>query len=125
MSVNNIFILFFAFNIKQFLGDFVFQNTYMLTKDRDNWDFFLPLVTHSMIHAFLSLMIILVIKPSCWYLFFIDLGCHFLIDRIKAGKNYLGKYNHAEIKGYWIIFGADQLLHHSTHFLIIYLIVKQ
>jgi hypothetical protein len=156
------------FQIKHFLADYIFQGRYMLQKFRPDWGFFFPLAAHVSVHAVMTLAILLVFSPGLWYLAFLDLVVHFVMDRIKAGPRYLGRYkplfgeefkeaaaivedkevvyyaNFIEHIGknaerrlarseavrklksnryYWIGIGLDQMVHHLTHYFIIFAVV--
>lgn len=119
-----IFILFIVYQFKHFISDFPLQTPYMLKKKGSpKWDFFMPLMTHASVHALFTLVICLVVRPKLWWLFFFDLIIHFFVDRWKSGPKYLGRYRDQKSAIYWIILGADQMIHHLTHILIIYLLV--
>lgn len=123
VSLEWVFSLIVIFQIKHFLADFVFQNVYMLRKGSPNWDFVIPLGIHAGIHAAFSLPIILYVNPSLWYLFLLDFVVHFITDRLKAGPRYFGRYDDLSSKAYWILFGADQMVHHLTHIYICWILV--
>lgn len=93
--MNNVFILLFLFQIKHFVADYPLQGRYMLGKFKDNWGFFLPLLAHVGVHGIFTLTICLVftkdLHKSLW-LALIDMIIHFAMDRIKAGKKYLGRF---------------------------------
>jgi hypothetical protein len=52
-----------------------------------------------------------------------DAGIHFTIDRIKASPSMFGRIGMARPL-FWEVLGVDQMLHHLTHYLIIYMIIK-
>lgn len=108
-------LLFAIYNVKHFLADYVFQNVYMLQKSRPGWDFVWPLSIHCGVHAAFSLGIILWWNPTYWWLAIVDFIVHFVMDRIKAGPRYLGRYHDMRSKAFWVTFGFDQLVHHLTH----------
>lgn len=122
-SLEWVFGLFIIFQFKHFLADFVFQNVYMLRKGSPNWDFLIPLGIHSGIHGALTLLIVLFVNPGLWYLALFDFIVHFVTDRLKAGPRYFGRYDDLSSKAYWVLFGADQLIHHLTHILICWILV--
>lgn len=123
LEVSQIFILLVIFQVKHFICDFPLQREYMLKKTLPGWDFFVPLAVHSGLHAFFTLVILLVFAPSLWFLFIYDFVIHFVMDRIKAGPKYLGRFNDQGKSSYWICFGLDQMVHHITHYSIIYFII--
>ncbi len=150
-----IFGLLVLYQIKHYLADYMFQGEYMLGKFKPGWEVMLPLLTHVGVHAGMTLFI------ASWFVDFklalllagLDSGIHFVMDRIKAGPKYLGRYkamsgseymlarqiidggqynevyvDNAErlIKSnryFWLALGLDQKVHHLTHYLIIYIIV--
>ncbi|MCB0389823.1 MAG: DUF3307 domain-containing protein [Bdellovibrionales bacterium] len=119
-----LFSLFAAFQIKHFLCDFPLQREFMIAKKgSENWDFFIPLLIHSSVHAFFSLAIILVVNSNLWWLAIVDLIVHFIMDRIKSGRRYLGRFQDTTKAVYWNIFGFDQMVHHFTHYTIIWFLV--
>jgi hypothetical protein len=124
-SLEWVFGLFVLFQVKHFLADFVFQNVYMLKKANPSWDFIYPLGLHCGIHALFTLAIVLFIHPALWYLAALDFVIHFITDRIKAGPKYFGRFDNSNSKAYWILFGADQLVHHLTHVYICWILVTQ
>lgn len=99
-TVGLLFVLLVAYQVKHFLADYVLQGDYQLGKFRDDWGFFWPLLTHVAMHYFGTLVI------CAWAFGFPDpalasVGCsialfdatvHFFMDRIKAGRRYLGRY---------------------------------
>lgn len=118
-----IFILLAIFQIKHFLADYLLQNKYMLNKFKlDGW--ILPLSAHAGIHALFTFSIITVIISLQLgiILALFDFVSHFIIDRIKASPNILGKFK-PDQKAFWITLGLDQMAHHFVHYLIIYFII--
>lgn len=113
-----LFLLLIVYQVKHFFADFVFQNVYMLQKDRPGWNFVAPLSIHSGVHAALTLAIVCYVNCEFWWLALIDFAVHFVMDRIKAGPHYLGRYNNITQKGFWVAFGFDQMVHHLTHLYI-------
>lgn len=117
------FILLIIYQFKHYVADFPLQREYMLGKTRPHWDFLLPLMTHCLVHAVGTLIICLIFLPSAWWLAFFDFVVHFLMDRIKSGPRYLGRYDNLSKSGFWNVLGFDQMVHHLTHIYIIYFIV--
>lgn len=147
-----IFVLLVVYQIKHFVADFLLQvgSKFMLGKFKPGWDFVGPLAAHCGIHAIFTLFIVLKVNPSLWWLSLVDFGIHFIMDRIKAGPKYLGKYksmsanemipilkkmeagvldesDRKQLKHnvyyYWSL-GLDQMVHCLTHYFIIYMLVK-
>lgn len=117
-------ILCAVFQLKHLLGDFLLQFPYMMRKKEEGWGFAIPLMSHCLIHAFLSLLIILFIRPSLWWIALVDFGVHFIIDRLKSGPRYLGRFKDMSHSHFWWALGFDQMCHHLTHLVIIYFLLK-
>lgn len=119
------FVLLVLFQIKHFIGDFPLQREYMLKKYLPGWEFFVPLATHCLVHAILTLAIVLPINLSLWWLGVVDFVIHFVMDRIKSGPKYLGRFTDRDRPGFWNSFGLDQMVHHLTGFYIIWVVIHQ
>jgi len=117
------FLLLVIYQLKHFVADFPLQCKYMLQKDKPGWDFFLPLAAHSAVHGAITLVIVLAVAPHLWWLALLDFTIHFTMDRIKSGPRYLGRYCDSLKAAYWNCFGWDQMVHHLTHYSIIWVIV--
>lgn len=122
-DLQTIFVLLVVFQIKHFIADFPLQFPYMLRKFSPHWDFVLPLSLHSAVHAFMTLAICLVYSPRLWWLAVVDFVVHFVMDRIKSGPRYLGRYNDIRTTSYWVALGFDQMVHHLTHIYIVWVLV--
>ena len=72
----------------------------------------------------MTLAIISYFDWSLWWLAAVDFGAHFLMERVKAGPRYLGRWNDVSKAPFWITFGFDQLFHHLTHIYIVYEIAR-
>lgn len=121
--LTNAFLLLIVFQIKHFLADFPLQFPYMLRKFRPGWDFVLPLTTHCLVHGALTLIIVLCVDWKLWWLAVFDFVTHFVMDRLKSGPRYLGRFKDSTSTGYWVAFGFDQMVHHLTHMLIIWIML--
>ncbi len=119
------FTLLVIYQFKHFIADFPLQREYMLRKTLAEWSFLVPLMTHCLVHAVLTLGICLVFAPGLWWLAVFDFVVHFLMDRLKSGPRYLGRFNNLKASGFWNVLGLDQMVHHLTHIYIIYVIVTQ
>lgn len=135
-------ILVIIYQVKHFIADYPAQsNKFMLGKFRPDWGFFLPLLAHASVHAGLTFLIaiFLVSWKSALALATFDATIHFMMDRIKASPEYLGRFKpltaetivNATSKQlrhntyFWWSLGFDQAIHHLTHYAIIwYLIVN-
>jgi Protein of unknown function (DUF3307) len=122
-SINQIFTLLVIFQIKHFFADYPLQFPYMLRKYKADWQFLLPLSLHCFVHALLTLAICLVYAPHMMWLAAFDFCAHFIMDRIKSGPRYLGRFNDTQKSWYWMAFGFDQMVHHLTHLYIVYMLV--
>ena len=121
-----LFILLVLFQIKHFAADFPLQTQYMLGKfKKDNW--ILPLSAHAAVNAFITLTIALAFSDSFYVITFVtlvDFITHFIMDRIKASPDLLGKWKPTDTM-FWNVVGIDQMVHHLTHYFIIYLIITR
>lgn len=133
-----IFVLLVIFQIKHFVADYPLQTPYMLKKFLGGRDWIIPLACHAGVHALFTLLIALAVKPEVAFLVAgIDFTLHFIMDRIKASPNMLGKYKALTAKDYmsstpeqkkhntyfWWSLGLDQSVHHLTHYLIIWILL--
>ena len=123
-ELNTVFILFMIYQVKHFLADYIFQHNYMLKKIRPDWDFLPPLALHCAVHAGLTLIICFFFRPDLWWLSLIDFSIHFAMDRLRSGPKYLGRYNDVNNSIFWWILGFDQMIHHMSHILIIWIIMQ-
>ena len=114
------FILLVVYQVKHYIADFPLQKEYMVkNKALEGWAFVRPLAIHCGIHAFLSLLIVMAVNPTLWWLALVDFATHFTMDRIKAGPRYLGRFNDPTTSAFWNCLGFDQMVHHITHYFII------
>ncbi len=123
-DLQHVFILLVVFQVKHYLGDFPLQVRWMLNKIADGWEFFLPLACHCSVHGAMTLLIVLVVNPHLWWLAGVDMVIHFFLDRLKAGRKYLGRFNDRNKSSYWNALGFDQMAHHFTSFYIIWVLLK-
>lgn len=118
------FVLLVIFHVKHFLADFPLQFNFMLKyKVSPNWQFLVPLSLHCLTHSLFTLLIVLIIDPSYWWLALLDFAVHFVMDRLKAGPRYLGRFNDPSKSSFWISLGFDQMVHHLTDILVIWILV--
>lgn len=116
-----IFAMLVTFQIKHFIGDYVLQTGWMVRgKARAGPGFVWPLSVHVGIHALTTFAILMVVNPSLWFLALFDFAVHFLMDRIKSGPKYLGRFKDMTKQSFWIPLGFDQMVHHCTHYFIIW-----
>ena len=119
------FFLLSIYQVKHFLCDFPLQSQYMLRKVKSDWGFIIPLGSHCLVHSSFTLIFCLVLNPSLAWLAALDFFFYFIMDRIKAGPRYLGRYNDYSKPGFWNALGFDQMVHHLTHFYIVYILVTK
>jgi len=94
-------ILLVIYQWKHFLADYPFQGAYMLQKFRPDWGFFLPLTAHAGVHAAMTFLIVVFVEPALAApLALFDFVVHFIMDRIKAGPKYLGRFKNFSGKEY-------------------------
>ena len=117
-------MLLVVFQVKHYVADFPLQHEYMLRKTQASWSFLPPLVLHCAVHAGLTLMIVLIVAPRLWWLAAFDFAVHFVMDRVKSGPRYLGRYHDVTRQAYWNCFGFDQMVHHLTGYAIVWQLVR-
>ncbi len=105
------------FIAKHTLADYFFQSKWMLKKG-NTIDWAVPLAAHCLVHALLTLAIVLIYTPNLWWLAILDGGFHFLIDR---AKGVFSRSSSPMENSFWRAFGTDQALHLYTYVLILYL----
>jgi hypothetical protein len=103
------------FQIKHFLCDFSLQNEYQLRAKRTYGKFGGAL--HALLHALATLPIFIVLQPTFELALaivaaetFVHYHIDWLKERIMVERNW-----GVEDKGYWRMFGVDQMLHHMTY----------
>jgi len=124
-----IIALLVAFQIKHFLCDYPLQTQYMLRKgQRKGW--VKPLIEHVSCHyvftGFIALIYTYITSgtPSLILLvMLLDFVVHFTVDRIKSHPDLGGKFENTSPKFWWCL-GADQMCHHLTHYVIIWILVS-
>lgn len=156
-----VFILLVIFQVKHWLADYPLQRPWMLGKfHKEPSKWIPPLAAHCLVHAILTYLICVVLMSTGWYFALMmaafDFSVHFVMDRIKASPDLLGRWKpltaekykehhwcvktdlplpewdlkQAEsrdaIRGnrlFWHALGFDQMVHHLTHYVIIYFLV--
>jgi Protein of unknown function (DUF3307) len=157
-----IFFLLVVYQLKHFCADYLLQGEYMLGKFKPGWDFLGPLSAHVAVHGVMTYGIVALTLlyygipyPAAFGLLLglLDAGIHFVMDRIKAAPQYMGRWKsvtaaeYAECKRliaagfwpkevgnpkkklrgnrlFWWALGFDQMVHHLTHYVLIYLILR-
>jgi hypothetical protein len=123
MSPVLIVILYAAFRVKHFLSDFIFQTDWMaLTKGKPGMEGYKALFSHCGVHAFFTLIIVLIFAPSLWWLAPVDFVIHSMIDRTKGWLTFQRAWKPSD-KIFWWSFGIDQEAHNFTHLAYIIIIV--
>ena len=120
MGLETVFILLVTFQAKHFIADYLLQYSYMMRKVDVTWKFLAPLSIHCGVHALFTLVICLFWSPQLWWLALLDFVVHFLMDRMRSGPKYLGRFNDPAKHSFWISLGLDQMVHHLTHYYIIW-----
>jgi len=133
-----LFSLLIIYQLKHFIADFPLQGKYMLGKFKDGTDWIAPLLAHVAVHGFLTGLIVSYFKPELMIpLVLLDMTIHFIMDRIKASPNMLGRFKALAKSEYmtadeeskksntyfWWSLGLDQMVHHLTHYIIIFILV--
>jgi hypothetical protein len=148
-----VFVLLVLFQLKHFLADYPLQRPWMLGKFK-NKGWVPPLAAHCAVHAVFTVFIGFLCGwvPTGVVLLMgaVDFCAHFTMDRIKASKRLLGRfeplnaYQYMAVKDaldgvagaflpveeakarlrsnrwYWHSLGIDQAVHHLTHYAIIF-----
>ena len=139
-ALTTIFVLLVLYQTKHFGADFLLQTDYMLKKFSPGWEFFWPLATHAGVHAGITFGIVFMTTGSLAlsaHLGAFDFIMHFFMDRIKASPKWLGRYemlSKTELQNatpaqkksnshFWMTLGFDQMVHHLTHYSIIWFVV--
>lgn len=89
-----IYLLLIAYQLKHFLADYPLQGRFMLGKFLPYPKFIVPLLAHSLVHGLFTFGIALFFKDPSFaaLLGLLDMGIHFLVDRIKASPSMLGRF---------------------------------
>jgi len=163
VTLQFIFALLVVYQLKHFICDFPLQGQYMLRKFSPDWKVWIPaLSAHAGVHAFATLFIVVYIQrifmADVDFIFAFkcavaDFYVHFIMDRIKASPNMLGRFKNLSAKEYvwmqrlaedpsehdnvhkqmkkafksntyfWWSLGFDQMVHHLTHYYIVFFII--
>jgi Protein of unknown function (DUF3307) len=107
---------FFAFfTVKHLLADYMLQTAAMVAGKEAARQWLLPLSIHAAIHAGGTFLLVIATAPAFWWLAPADFLVHATIDRIKAVIGRRGGWHPKDYR-FWWLHGADQTLHHLTHF---------
>lgn len=122
MSPISLLVLYLAFRLKHFACDFLLQSDWMaLTKGMAGKEGYKALFYHTSIHAFGTLVIVLIFAPSLWWLGVVDFIVHSIVDRVK-GRVTIAKKLTTKDTLFWWAFGLDQEFHNLTHIAYVCLI---
>jgi hypothetical protein len=114
-------------SICHFLADFTpLSNSWML-KAKQFGKPLHPILAHAAVHAMLMFFVLLFFTSpeKALKLAALQLLAHFLIDTWKGRMNgWFPVLQDNTKKGYWMIFGFDQLLHQLTIVGMVYLLLK-
>jgi hypothetical protein len=121
MTPLSVLTLYFMFRLKHFVCDFMLQSDWMaLTKGKAGKEGYQALFSHTLIHALGTGVIVIIYAPNLWWLAFVDLVIHSIIDRLKGITTIKrGWKTHDTL--FWWAFGVDQELHNITH--VAYIVV--
>lgn len=147
--MTTVFLLLLLFQVKHFLCDYPLQRPWMLGKFLPGWRWVLPLAAHAAVHGAFTLGIALAFGSHwAWALALFDASVHFAMDRVKASPNLMGRWkpltsvNYAwtvknaregdadckrAVRGnrlFWDSIGLDQMVHHLTHYAVIWFLVR-
>lgn len=110
----NSLILLIALLVCHYLADFCLTLPIMI-RAKANGKQLWPIVLHSMVHAVLMGLCLLLFGVSVLttlYLMVAEAMSHFIIDLSKARlSNHVPRLADATGKPYWMLYGLDQLLH--------------
>jgi hypothetical protein len=115
ISVGWLATLYVLFVIKHFLADFVFQTGWMARGKAQSEAWLAPLANHAGVHGALTLLLMLALRPSLWWLGPVDFVIHGVIDRGKALATRGLGLTETDNAWWWLV-GFDQALHELTHF---------
>jgi hypothetical protein len=99
---------------KHYVADFLLQTNWIAQgKERDK-GWLAPLAVHVLGHALLTLLIVLALAPTLWWLAPVEFVIHGAIDR---GKTIIGNWGgwQPNQQKYWWLLGFDQFLHQATN----------
>jgi hypothetical protein len=117
LSTHWVIVASLAFLLKQLIADFLLQTQWMAFGKERETDWIAPLAAHCAIHAVGTAIIFGIYAPHLMWLAAVDFVIHSSIDR---GKGWITRtfgltYKHSF---FWWVLGADQFLHHVTHFFL-------
>lgn len=115
MTPSAILALYICFRIKHFVSDFLLQTDWMaLNKGKPGIEGYRALMSHCIVHAAGTLILMGVFAPSLWWLAVVDFLFHAMVDRFKGILTYQKGWQYND-RWFWWSFGLDQEAHNFTH----------
>ncbi len=109
--------------ICHYLADFTPLSTAWMLKAKQFGQPLLPIFAHAAVHAGLmgTVLLFFTLPSEAFKLTLLQLIVHFAVDTWKGRMNqWFPVLQDNTKKGYWMIFGFDQLLHQCTILLMVY-----
>lgn len=101
IDINFLFALLVIYKFKHFIADYPLQGKYMLGKFQGGTAWILPLSAHCAVQAFFTFLIGLMVNPRLAVVgATIDFILHFIMDRIKASPNLMGRWKNFSANEY-------------------------
>lgn len=125
MTPLSILLLYVAFRVKQFACDFLFQTDWMaLNKGKPGFEGYKALLSHCLVHAAGTLVVVMIFAPGLWWLALVDFIIHSLIDRFKGILSFEHGWKYTD-RWFWWSFGLDQEAHNFTHLAYLLIMITQ
>lgn len=115
-----------VYQIKHWISESIFRGDYLFQRSFKDWGNFIPLCKHSLIHSGFTFSI-------AWYKLFdlefclkvacFDFALYFVIDQIKASPDFKEDFPSFKKWQYWWLFGLEEIVHHISHYIIIYFLM--
>ena len=100
-AITKIFILLILYQVKYFVCDVLLQKDYMQGKYKDWPKFIGPLFTHSMVHYWGTLLIVVWFDPRHALIYALgDALTHFIIERVNTSPKMFGRFKALTQKEY-------------------------
>lgn len=135
-----IWLLLIVYQLKHFIADYPLQGKFMLGKFKPYPACILPLLSHGLVHGVFTFLIALYFKDlnTSLMLGALDMAIHSGVDYVKANPELGGSFKALtkdtfptatpeQVKSntlFWWSLGADQMAHHLTHYLLIWIILS-
>ncbi len=126
MNLEYAFILLLAFQIKHFVADYPLQN-YQMVVEKGHYGK-KGGIYHSLIHAVMTFAVLVafdyLVFPVEYTVMFAIAAIEFFVHyHIDWGKMQMSKQFTPQEKGFWNWIGFDQLLHHLTYIVFVWVII--